>query len=702
MTYTPHDGPGVEAARRVIDRLAAPLSYQVTLIVEQGETKPEGFTVSAVEGRVQIAGTTTVALVSGFHWYLTHVAQGHLSRTGDVIPAEAPLPQEAVRRETPYTDRYIYNFTVNGYTTPYWTFAEWERELDLIAAQGINRALVTTGMEQLWARTFREFGYGGDEIRSWICAPSAQPWQWMGNICGVGPAPSAGLLERRVALGQQIVARMRELGIEPVLPGYQGLVPPGFAERVPGARTVPQGTWGPFTQPDWLAPDSPAFARVAAVYYKAQQELFGTAPYQAVDLFMEGGTAGDTDLRAAAHAVDASLRGAFGPDYRWVIQAWGGNPPPEVLEAADRDRLLVLDLSTERDERWRMRDSFGGAPWALGTLANVGGRPGLYGDVADLLTRIPATLKDPERGRQTGLAVMLEGLQNHGPVFSALADLVWETEPQDAGTWLESYATSRYGRRDEGAIAAWRLLLRSAYSSWNDWPSGADSLFNSRPSLDARKTSPFGPDALTYDPYLLHEALHDLLAAAPRLAEMETYRYDLVDLARQILVNRARTLLPQLKVAHEDAEADTFDHLTNDFLDTAGMAAEVLATHPAFLLEPWLCQAESWGTTDAERQTLRADAARLITVWGDRPAPAWVEDYANRDWSALLSTYYIPRWRRYLAALSKQLHNATPPPEFDWYAEGALWAADSPATPAQPTGDPVTVARTVAAAIASW
>src|SRR6266545_6111624 len=110
----------------------------------------------------------------------------------------------------------------------------------------------------------------------------------MGNVSGVGPAPSQELLERRVALGRRIVARMRELGIEPVLPGYGGIVPPGFADRNPGATVVPQGMWGPFDQPDWLAPDVAVFQRVAAAFYAAQQDLFGTATYQAIDLFMEG------------------------------------------------------------------------------------------------------------------------------------------------------------------------------------------------------------------------------------------------------------------------------------------------------------------------------------------------------------------------------------------------------------------------------
>ncbi|MFC5804130.1 alpha-N-acetylglucosaminidase [Streptomyces formicae] len=686
------------AARRAVARLAPSLADAVELRMEErGAGGGEGFSIAPhdgrgdgrADGRVRITGTTTVALVSGFHWYLRHVAGGHLSRTGDTVPAEAPLPDAAILKSTPYTDRYIYNFTVNGYTSPYWTFAEWERELDLIAAHGINRALVTTGLEQVWVDTFSRFGYSAQEVREWICAPSLQPWQHMANIAGIGPVPSPGLMERRVELGRRIVARMRELGIEPVLPGFAGMVPDGFTERVPGARTVQQGSWGPFTRPDWLATDGTHYRQVAAAYYEAQQELFGTARYQAVDLLHEGGTPGDVDPGAAARGVERALRDAFGPDYRWVVQAWGGNPRDDILAAVDRSRLLVLDLGTEHDERWR-KDAFQGAPWALGTLANVGGREGLYGAVGDLLSRVPATLREPGRGGLTGLAVMLEGVRNQTVIQAALSDLVWETEPAvDPETWVAHYAASRYGADDESAREAWLLLLRSAYDSWTDWPSGADSLFNARPSLDAAKASPFAPERLSYDPALVEQALRALLSAAPRLGHADTYLYDLVDIARQVLANRARVLLPRIKAAHEAADSGEFDRLARAFLDTARLADTVLATRPEFLLEPWLRQAERWGADVQERAALRADAARLVTVWGDRPAADWVEDYANHDWAGLLSAYYIPRWERYFDALSASLRLGAEPPPSDWFAHGAAWAQHPPRTADRPTGDPL-------------
>ncbi|MEU2428338.1 alpha-N-acetylglucosaminidase C-terminal domain-containing protein [Streptomyces sp. NPDC007861] len=432
-------------ARRSVARLAPSLADAVGLRLEEprpqecGADGGEGFSIAPLDGRVDgrmdgrmdgrvlITRTTTVALVSGFHWYLRHVAGGHLSRTGDTVPAEAPRPDAVIVKSTPYTDRYIYNFTVNGHTSPYWTFAEWERELDLIAAHGINRALATTGLEQVWVDSFSRFGYTEEEVRDWVCAPSLQPWQHMANIGGIGPAPSPGLMERRVELGRRIVARMRELGIEPVLPGLAGTVPDGFAQR----------------------------------------------------------------------------------------------------------------------------------------------------------------------------------------------------------------------------------------------------------------------------------ALLALLAAAPRLGRTGTYLYDLVDVALQVLANRARVLLPRIKAAHEAADAGEFDRLAHALLDTARLADTVLATRPEFLLETWLRQAERWGTDPRERAALRADAARLVTVWGDRPAADWVEDYANHDWAGLLSTYYVPRWERYFGSLSASLRSGAEPVPTDWFAHGAAWARHRPRTADRPAGDPLRAVASAAATLTS-
>ncbi len=96
--------------------------------------------------------------------------------------------------------------------------------------------MVLSGLESVYLETFRGEGYSDEEIRRWLVFPSHQPWQWMANLEGFERPVPAEVLKRRLELGRRIVARMRELGIVPVVPGYYGIVPGDYAQRTQGCE----------------------------------------------------------------------------------------------------------------------------------------------------------------------------------------------------------------------------------------------------------------------------------------------------------------------------------------------------------------------------------------------------------------------------------------------------------------------------------
>src|SRR4029077_18910589 len=185
----------------------------------------------------------------GANWYLKYVAQVQISTAGDQLGTwrDFPLPVTAIEMETPYAYRYALNENVDGYTSPYWDWARWEREIDVLALSGINAVLIERGADMVLYETFRDFGYSDGEIRGWIAQPAHQNWQLMGNLCCFNGPISAALLGKRVAAARRIVARLRELGIVPVLPGFYGIVPADFQRRFPAAHVIPQGEWAGFT-----------------------------------------------------------------------------------------------------------------------------------------------------------------------------------------------------------------------------------------------------------------------------------------------------------------------------------------------------------------------------------------------------------------------------------------------------------------------
>src|SRR6185312_16175975 len=156
-------------------------------------------------------------------------------------------------------------------------------------------------------------------------ATAHQPWWLLQNMSGFDAPLSPREYARRVALGQKIVARLRQLGMTPVFPGWFGTVPPGFVAKHSGANVVPQGTWVGFNRPDWLDPRDPLYAKVAADFYRQQRVLFGDSTMYKMDLLHEGGRAGDVPVAVAARGVMAALQAA-NPGARWVLLGWHGAP----------------------------------------------------------------------------------------------------------------------------------------------------------------------------------------------------------------------------------------------------------------------------------------------------------------------------------------------------------------------------------------
>lgn len=68
----------------------------------------------------------------------------------------------------------------------------------------------------------------------------------MGNIRGFGGPLSSNWHNRTVHLQRQILKRMRDLGIVPVLPAFAGHVPRAFARLFPNANMTKIGSWNRF------------------------------------------------------------------------------------------------------------------------------------------------------------------------------------------------------------------------------------------------------------------------------------------------------------------------------------------------------------------------------------------------------------------------------------------------------------------------
>ena len=692
--------PVAAALARLLPERAAQLELR-TLDAPNGH---ERLRISGTAGHVRIEGSTPGALFFGANWYLKYVAGLHFSESGDQTgaPGALPAPAAPIEMETPYRWRYALNENVDGYTAPYWDFAHWQREIDFLALSGINALLLERGTDLVLYRTFRDFGYTDAEIRAWIAAPAHQNWQLMGNLCCFDGPISRALLAKRAASARRIVARLRALGITPVLPGFYGIVPQDFGRRFPGAHVIAQGEWAGFTRPDWLDPRDPLFARLAAAFYRHQRELFGDTAIYDMEVFQEGGDPGDVPVAPAAHAVEAALRAAH-PGALWMMLAWQGNPRQELLAGVDRAKLLIIDIDHDRVPRDDREHDFRGAPFLFGGIWEFGGRTTLGANVDNITARLERL--GHTNANMAGTALFTEGMGTNPFALDLFTEMAWRSAAPDVHEWARQYAQRRYGTDDPHATAAWQLLTDTAYNIRIDAvifnserDAAQESLFDAQPSLSANRASNWSPEGMRYDGAAFARALAELVRAAPRTAGGA---HDLVDVARQALANESRVLLPRIQAAYAASDRVRFGVLTARWLELMDLEDELLATDRAFLLGTWLAQVQPWAASAAERARLEYDARSLLTTWGDRKASeeAKLHDYGNRDWAGLTRDYYRARWAAFFQTLDEALRTGQPAAPIDWFAMGEAWNRGTTHYPDRPSGDPYAVAARVARAL---
>lgn len=656
------------------------------------------FEIESCSGTIVLRGNNGVAIASALKRYLAdycHADPGWHCGSQMRLPPTLPSVPAKVRVVSPYRLRYDYNYCTHGYTFAWWGWDKWEREIDDLAMHGINLALVIEGHEQVWIDALSQFGYSGADVCKWLVMPSHQPWQYLSNMQNYGGPVPASMVSGRLELGQEIVARMRALGIEPVLQGYYGIVPSDFHTRFPTAQVHPQGMWSTQQRPDMLDPSDSLFPRFAAAFYAAQTHYFGGASFLAADPFHEGGNTAGIDLPTCARQIRASMDAAY-PGVTWVFQGWEGNPRQPMLDALDKSKCLVLDLFCDYQENWRARNEFGGTPWLWCVLENFGGNRGLNSRLDWVGRGAGTALSDPSQRMMAGIGGLMEGSDTIPAVWERFFDNSWQGQSVDLPAWLHQYLSRRYGVASPKAEQAWTILAQTCFNA----PSGFDrfpcnSVVCALPSLDpdqpARNTS---ATKQPYDTAQLVAAWKLLLDAAPACGASDGYRYDAADVGRQVLGDLGTHYHHAILRAFQAKDPVALQELSNSMLGLILDMDELVGTRREFLFGTWIADARAWGRTPQEKSLCEWNARVLLTDW---TVPECGADYANREWNGLLGQFYSMRWKMWLQALNAAVGN---PGQFDqdsirtqiqeWeYA----WARQTDSFAEQPSGDTLAVCR---------
>lgn len=629
------------------------------IIADERDSSKDYFEISSERDKVLITGNSDLSLSTGLNWYLKYVANIHLSwnNLSQKLPEVLPLPLEKIRKETSMRNRYYLNYCAYSYSMAFWNWERWEKEIDWMALHGINMPLSITGMEVVWYNLLKRLGYTTKEINEFISGPAFMAWWQMNNLEGWGGPNPDSWYRQQEALQKKIVARMRELGIEPVFPGYAGMVPRSIGEKL-GYQIADPGKWCGFSRPAFLSTENECFDSFAAMYYEELERLYGKAKYYSMDPFHEGGNTEGVDLVKTGASIMAAMKKA-NPEAVWVIQAWQVNPREEMISTLNQGDLMVLDLYSEKrpqwgdpDSEWYREKGFGKHSWLYCMLLNFGGNVGLHGRMEQLINGYYDARAHANGKTLCGVGAAPEGIENNPVMFELLYELPWREERFSSNEWLQGYLKARYGDNVPPEVAeAWQVLKHTVYNApKNHQGEGTiESLLCARPGFHLDRTSTWGYAKLFYSSDSTAKAAQLLTSVSDRYKGNNNFEYDLIDVIRQSNADKGNVLLEKISQSYDRKDKEDFRKQTQQFLDLILTQDSLLSTRKEFSVYTWLSAARSLGTTDEEKRLYEWNASALITIWGDSIASnlEGLHDYSHREWSGLLKDLYYERWKAF-------------------------------------------------------
>uniref|UniRef100_A0AAY5EK90 Alpha-N-acetylglucosaminidase n=1 Tax=Electrophorus electricus TaxID=8005 RepID=A0AAY5EK90_ELEEL len=659
---------------------------------------------STKNNQVVAIGSTGVALAAGIHNYLKYYCHCHVSWSGDQLDVPRPLPQLAgvLRISTQHRFRYYQNVCTQSYSTVWWDWPRWQREIDWMALNGINLPLAFNGQEALWQQVYMSLGLSKKELEEFFTGPAFLAWNRMGNLFEwAGPLPQSWHI-KQLSLQSKILDRMRAFGMIPVLPAFAGIVPHGLAHLFPQANVTKLGPWSHFncsySCASVLDPRDPLFQRIGSLFLSQVVKEFGTDHIYNTDTFNEmiPSSSDPTYLASVSHAIFTTMTSVDAKAV-WLMQGWMfvNNPefwkPPQVqalVRGVPLGRMIVLDLFADSVPMFPHTQSFYGQPFIWCMLHNFGGNTGLFGAVERINSGPFEALHFPN-STLVGLGVAPEGIGQNPVVYELMTEMAWRQEPVNLSEWASLYAARRYGSQEASLPAAWQLLFRSVYNcTIPGYKSHNHSPLVRRPSLKMHTD-------VWYDPADVYKAWMLLFSVASSMVSVETFRYDLVDVTRQVIELLTTEYYKEIR--------DTFQKLP-DLLQARGVLVygllpdldKLLSSNVHFLLGAWLEQARSLAVDKQEAQLYEVNARNQITLWGP---DGNILDYANKQWAGLVQDYYLQRWDLFMSTLVGCLERGQPFSQ-DAFNQAVLqvekdFVYNHIKYPAQPSVDTYTVARLI-------
>ncbi|MEN8202828.1 MAG: alpha-N-acetylglucosaminidase [Bacteroidota bacterium] len=651
-----------QVVRDLVERIAPQFSEK---IVFETIESPDGKDIFELEsenvGKLLIRGNNPLAMAVGLNHYLKYYCNTSVSWYADQpveLPETMPGISGKIRKEARVKDRFFLNYCTYGYTLPWWDWHDWERLIDWMALNGINMPLANTAQESIWHKVWSDIGLSDEEIRSYFSGPAMLPWHRMSNVDAIhGPLPQS-YMDHQFVLQKQILERERSLGMKPVLSAFNGHVPKALQRLYPELELTRLGN--PHLENPYacymLDPMDSLFPVIQKAFMEEQELQFGTDHIYGIDPLNEMHPPSWEPHYLASlseriyESIDAADPEAHWLQMGWLFyfmrEQWTDERIEAYLTAVPQGRMTMLDYFCENTEVWKITESFYGQPYIWCYLGDFGGNTMLAGN----LEKAGERLEDAFRNggdNLTGIGSTLEGFDVNPQVYEYIFEQAWTPEGEDSnmadlGQWFECWADRRSGGEDPQVRKAWQVLLEEIYTSV---PTLIQvPVTNLRPVMPGDNSYWVGWEPIEYSNKRLYEALELMLQAENR--DCDAYRYDVVNLGSQMLVNHFPVLLDRFTEAYEQKDLTAMKATGEQMKALFADVDQLLSSHQSFLLGHWLSDARSFGKDEQEADFYEYNARVILTTVAGMEHI--LNDYGNRCWGGLMQDFYGKRWALFI------------------------------------------------------
>lgn len=720
-----------------------------------GNVKAPCYSLSDNQGKIAIVATGASELTSGLGYYFRqycNMTTGWPRGGGNNIylPKVWPLIGKQVSRKRNVPWSYIMNVCTHSYSLVWYSWSDWQGFIDWMALNGINLVLAMTGQEEVQYKVFQKFGLNDHDIRHWFNGPALLTWSRGQNEYGAdiaGPLPRSWMKDQW-KLQKLILSRYRGLGIVGQLPAFQGNVPIQLKDIHKDANITKAGATG------WMDSLDPLFGKIADVWMQTLIDDFGTDHWYQLDGYFNGATApwmdhgmlmeeetsyvekstqdiyDDVDIMAYKRGA-AAYQGLnrTDPNAIWSFQGWaviGWNKPKQAaflkgfVDATPPGKFVVIDMSTNGKGEWHKWNdsSFFGAHFIWTTLHDFGGTDAMKGNISRI-NEIPFAAMAPEKETSIwGTGFTPEGIDQNPVYYEFMIEQNWrDARVSNIADHIALRSHRRYMLSSPIAEVseAWTLLVASAYSqdlSVQD-STGIPHLPGHASQFEQNRYTPSATLCKIF------KAWGKLILAAPHIdRSLETFRYDLVNLGREVL---AQLSTPMSMNFSDAMNAQTLNanrlHATGDiYVELLTDVDKLLMTDFAFLLGPWIRSARLWGENSTDCVADGYDSikdclsfyewnARVqLSTWNPTPKsakkiPKGPNDYASKHWSGLVKDYYGVRASLLLQQALKDASEGRPMDKDiveQIKAEHAYnWTISQKKYPVDPIGDYIEISTTM-------